>query len=90
MTALMLLLICSTGLSLSCASAPPFPTKNIIEYDSVSKVCGLYEIINFETYQVKYVMDIECPSVFGFSDKEIPNIMNWFRDIKSYVKEHCK
>ncbi len=75
---------------LACSTAPRFPVDTIIEYDAKSGICGVYKIVNFETYQIKYVGDIECPSVFGFHSKDIPVVMNWLRDMETYAKAHCK
>jgi hypothetical protein len=74
----------------SCSTAPTFPTDKIIEYDSKNKVCGLYKIVNFESYQVEYVKDIPCPDVFGFDSHDVPNVMNWLRDMKKYAETRCK
>jgi hypothetical protein len=81
-----LVLLVSTG----CSSAPRFPVDHLIEYDSKNKVCGLYQIVSFDTFQAQYVGDIPCPDVFGFNSGDIPKVLNWMRDTKKYVGEHCK
>lgn len=75
---------------INCSQTKPFPTDKLIEYDQVNKVCGQYKIINFDTLQFKYVKDIPCPPVFGFTESDIPNVLNWIRDEQAYAKSHCE
>lgn len=72
-----------------CAGLRPFPTKTLIEYDARHKVCGQYEIVDAETFKFKYIKDIPCVSIFGFSETDIPKVLNWARDAQKHAKEHC-
>lgn len=73
-----------------CPGPRVFPTTTIIEYDNKNKVCGQYKIVNFESMQVQYVQDIPCPSVFGFSDVDVPKVLDWLQDEEAYIKANCK
>lgn len=73
-----------------CAGLRPFPAKYLIEYDSKHKVCGQYEIVDAENFKFKYIKDIPCPSVFGFSESDIPKVNNWVRDAIKYAREKCQ
>lgn len=75
--------------NLSCAGLRPFPTDTLIEYDSKNKVCGQYKIVDPENFEFKYVKDIPCPDVFGFLSRDVPKVLDWEKDAKSYAKQHC-
>lgn len=80
-----------TVLALSgCASAPQFPTDKIVEHPANADVCGLYQIVNFENYTVKYIGDITCPAVFGFTASDTPKVLDWMKDMRAYAEAHCK
>ena len=85
-TALKLLPICLIG----CAGLKPFPTSTLIEYDNKHKVCGQYQIVDLEKFRFEYVKDIPCPAVFGFTAKDIPNVLNWAQDAEDYARQHCQ
>lgn len=91
LTGLKLLPSCLTVIVLSgCSGLKPFPADHIIEYDRKNKVCGYYKIVDPEHFKVEYEKDIPCPDVFGFSSKDMPNILNWAQDAQDYVRNNCK
>lgn len=77
------------GLS-ACAGAPVFPTDKLIEFDVENMACGQYRIVDLENFKFEYVMDIPCPSVFGFTIQDTPKVLNWMRDVKEYAKGRCQ
>lgn len=74
---------------MGCAGLKPFPVRTLIEYDNKFKVCGMYEIVDLENLKYEYVKDIPCPSVFGFSSKDVPKVLDWAKDAQSYAKQKC-
>ncbi len=85
----MLLWTFSIGLSVSCAGLKPFPTKDVFEYDAKLKVCRQYVITDAEHFKFEYVKNIACISIFGFSSKDIPKVLDWGQDSQEYAKAHC-
>lgn len=84
-----LLLTCLAVILSGCQGLRPFPVKEIIEYDTKNKVCGLYQIVDFEKRKIEFVRDIACPDVFGFRAKDIPKVLDWAEDAQKYAKEKC-
>lgn len=74
----------------SCAGLKKFPTDTLIEYDSKLVVCRQYRVVDYENFKFEYVKNIVCPSVFGFTESDVPKVLNWMSDSEKYVKEHCK
>lgn len=72
-----------------CAGLKKFPTKNLYESDPRDG-CFLYKIVDEENFKFELVGEVDCRSVFGFSDEDIPKVMNWLQDAKEYGKKHCK
>lgn len=86
-----MLWICLIGLSVSCcAGLRKFPTETVIEYDNKNKVCGQYKIVDFENLKFEFVGDIPCPSIFGFTSKDMPKVLDWQKDAQDYARNHCK
>lgn len=89
-----LLLTCSTALLLSaCSGLKPFPTKTLWELDVKSQVCGQYEITDEVAMTFRHVRDVplaQCPSIFGFEDKDTAPVLDWIRAARDYVRNHCK
>ncbi len=75
--------------SMACAGLKPFPERYLYEYDAKNKVCGQYQIVDQQNLKYEYVKDLPCPSLFGFTSRQIPNVLNWARDAKIYAQEHC-
>lgn len=88
----MQLSICLIGSLLlsGCAGLKPFPADTLIEYDAKNKVCGEYRITDPENLKFKYVKDISCPSIFGFTSRDVPKVLNWATDAKEYVRSRCQ
>jgi hypothetical protein len=74
----------------ACSSIPPFPTTKLIEYDSVTGVCGEYKIVDMENFKFEYVADIQCPSVFGFTVQDTPLVLNYLEDMRDLAKQRCR
>lgn len=93
-TVFVLLLCFLTGNVLSCSQAlRKFPSDTLYEYDTKSKVCGVYKITDFENLKFKHVKDLpldQCPSVFGFKEADIAPVMDWIKDSIDYSKQHCR
>lgn len=77
-----------------CAGLKPFPEQTLYEFDpKTPPVCAEYKIVDEENLKYEWVKDIpfkDCPAIFGFTDKQIPNILNWGRDAKKFAREHCR
>lgn len=92
----MLRLICSTGISFSlgCACLGKFPTDRVWEFDSKDKVCGEYQIIQYEPkLRFKHLRDVplaQCPAIFGFTAKDIPAVLDHYEDAVRCTKERCQ
>ncbi len=77
---------------MGCAGLRPFPEKYIYEFDPKEPICGQYQIVDEANLKYEWVRDIpfkQCPAIFGFTSKQIPNVLNWGRDAKVYAQEHC-
>ncbi len=77
---------------LSCAGLRPFPVDTLYEYDAKEPICGEYKIVDVENLKYAWVRDIplkDCPSIFGFTPKQIPKVLSWARDAKDYARAHC-
>lgn len=74
---------------IGCAGLPPFPTQTLIEYNAKSKVCGQYRITDPEHMKFEYVKDVPCPSIFGFTSKDIPKVLDWADDAQEFARNHC-
>lgn len=99
-----LLLIFLTGLVVSCAGAPEFPTRDLWEthirvYDNedgtkrLVEMCRQYEIYDFENFKFKHVRDwplVKCHGKFGFATEDIPMIFEWGYDMQKHAEKECK
>lgn len=77
----------------ACSGLRQFPTKYIYEFDPKSRVCGVYEVVNFESMHYVHIKDLsleECPAIFGFKDRDIPEVLQWAREAQAYARSHCK
>lgn len=79
----LIFLILMTLVLVSCVTRP-FPAKSIWEFDSRSGVCGEYSINTNTSGGVSFnhVRDVQlkdCPSLFGFSLGETPDVIEWIR-----------
>lgn len=78
--------------AVSCTGLKKFPTDRIYEFDPKTPICAEYKITDYENMKYEWVQDIpfkSCPPIFGFRDKEIPDVLNWAQDAQTYDREHC-
>lgn len=76
----------------ACQGLKPFPTTKLLEYDNKNQVCGEYLITDPENFKFQHVKDYalkDCPAIFGFSSSDVPNVIDWAKDAKTFVKERC-
>lgn len=79
--------------NVSCAGLKPFPTKTLLEFDPKEPICAEYRIVDEENLKYEWVKDIpfkQCPAIFGFSSRDIPKVLDWGQDAKTYAREHCQ
>lgn len=80
----LIFLILMTLVLVSCVTRRPFPARIIYEFDSRSGVCGEYSINTNTSGGVSFnhIRDVQlkdCPSLFGFSLGETPDVIEWIR-----------
>ena len=72
----------------------PFPTNKIYEFSKGESICIEYTIISKDPLQVDEGVILEadkCPqSIFGFSYKDTPNVMNWIRRAQKEAQKKCQ
>lgn len=90
-----LLWIFLTATSLSaCSGLRKFPTKYVYEVDLKDKVCGQYEITQVRPeLAFRYVKDMSldaCNGVYGFSTRDMPDVLDWLDDAGDYAEQKCK
>lgn len=77
----------------SCAGLKPFPTSTLYEFDNKNQVCGEYKIVDPENFKFQYVRDYplaKCPAIFGFNSTDVAPVLDWLKDSKDYIRNHCK
>lgn len=86
--------LCLTALILSgCSALSKFPTKYIYEVDLDNKVCGKYEVTDFERMLFKHVADLplnSCNGVFGFSSDKVGLVIDWSVKAIEIGKGKCR
>lgn len=76
-----------------CAGLKKFPEDRLWEFDAKDRVCAEYKITDYEHFKYVWLRDVplnQCPSIFGFTTKAIPKVLDWAQDSVEYGRTHCR
>lgn len=102
MRLLSLALICLTALSVlnSCSGFPKYPEKHLFRPVLKHGVCLEFFITDASALKFDCVRDEQqkcvqhpiskCDGIFGYQNEDIPEMIDWGRDVMEYGKNHCK